>query len=200
MDHNRTQNVLEAICKLTDELAETKAENARLREENTRLREIADSRQMDELTGLYGRRWLRHFWDGHDAPWRELSAIIVIDVDDFKQVNDQHGHNAGDAVLVHVAKAIRANCAYAVRTGGDEFIALIGRDHNPRSAADGMAATAARSTEFEDKSIRVSISVGICHIAPWDRNLSQMIDIADQEMYAAKRASRSTCKARMARV
>lgn len=193
MDHQRIQEMLAAICRLTEE-------NQRLKQENAGLRDLADSRQMDELTGLYGRRWLRHFWDSHDAPGTELGAIIVVDVDDFKQVNDQYGHNAGDAVLVHVAKAIRANCAYGVRTGGDEFLALVGRGHDPHDSAMCMATTAARSVHFGNKLISVSISVGVCHIGPWDRNLSQMIDVADQAMYAAKRESRKARDARMVRV
>ena len=87
----------------------------------------------DSLTGLPNRRYLdemlkRHAADGYDDSGS--MALLHIDLDRFKQINDTLGHAAGDAMLVHASAVLRANCRdsdFVARIGGDEFVVLTTR-------------------------------------------------------------------------
>jgi GGDEF domain-containing protein len=73
----------------------------------------------DELTGLYNRKGLRLEWE-RDVD--HLDAVALLDLDGFKQINDTHGHAAGDAVLVHAARDLTGRYRIAARLSGDELV------------------------------------------------------------------------------
>ncbi|HZS10817.1 MAG TPA: GGDEF domain-containing protein, partial [Nitrospirales bacterium] len=82
----------------------------------------------DELTGIHNRRFLHHYfqhkiaWDFTDG-WQ--LSVLMIDVDHFKHINDDFGHQAGDQTLLTVAKILKEECgasAIPIRYGGDEFV------------------------------------------------------------------------------
>ena len=190
VDQAFIQRTLAEINALHRALRHAEEENAALTREIENLRRDAERSQTDELTGLYGRRWLRNFWNSLKLPSAELSAVLVIDVNLFKQVNDRYGHNFGDRVLAHIAEAIRCNCRYGIRTGGDEFLALVGRGDDPADAARRIEREASRELWAGDEPVRVTVSIGFCRIGPLDTDLSSMIEFADREMYRAKRSTR----------
>ncbi len=154
----------------------------------------------DPLTRAYNRRYLdevvaRQFSFGEDAesdPQRRVAALFV-DMDRFKQVNDRHGHEAGDAVLVETAARIMA-CVrtedIVLRYGGDEFLVLL-----VSSSAQHAATIAARIDEdlrkrpmhVRDADIFVTASVGIAADGS-ARSFEDLLLQVDRAMYEAKLA------------
>jgi diguanylate cyclase (GGDEF)-like protein len=161
--------------------------------ENHRLYELAVT---DGLTGLFNRRYfLRRLEDeiGRARRFHEMLAVCIADLDDFKKVNDKHGHAAGDEVLVGVAQIFRRQLrAYdvAARYGGDEFAFLfLNTDRGTvdpiakrlRDALDRDIATAAG--EF-----RVTVSIGRAVYPEDGVDAKTLLGVADGKLYDAKRS------------
>lgn len=150
----------------------------------------------DSLTGLVNRTRFRR---EVDEAIEELETsgrrpvVLFVDLDDFKDVNDRHGHTVGDRVLVAVAEALRdavGALGTAARFGGDEFALLL--DDLPEPDVElftERVLTAVREapTVHEGRSVHVGASVGAAVIAPGD-TVEQLLRRADAAMYAAKRA------------
>lgn len=155
----------------------------------------------DELTGAANRRALIQALDRDLARALrsgEPYALLMLDIDHFKAVNDTHGHRAGDRVLCHVATVLRARLRaqdLIGRYGGEEFMLLL-----PNTTLDGAVALAETLREVmeqspclhEGRSIAVTVSIGVCgtqmeSIQDWDR----LIQAADQALYRAKAAGRN---------
>lgn len=154
----------------------------------------------DVLTGLLNRRafqsratqeWSRSI--RHDLP---LSCVIL-DLDLFKQINDEFGHTAGDVVLKIVARQLQKQCRSSdsvCRYGGEEFCVLLPHTDEPGAATWAELARRAVFTlpaTICDRSIRVSASFGVAARLANDDRLERMIDRADQALMAAKRAGRN---------
>lgn len=149
---------------------------------------------IDHLTGLYNRRWFTYALDHeihvaqrHHSPL----ALLMIDVDGLKQVNDSHGHLTGDAMLRRIAERLRATLRAtdaAARVGGDEFLVLLPRtdEAGARLAAERLRTTLSASpATVEDHVLPVSVSIGAGVWQPhWTAD--QLIEAADRAMYAAK--------------
>jgi diguanylate cyclase (GGDEF)-like protein len=147
----------------------------------------------DELTGLGNRRCL--FESGAralaavSAPDR--LALVMIDLDNFKDVNDALGHHAGDEVLRETAARL-ADCAspgdVLVRLGGDEFALLfpLAPGHDGQDAAESLLARVSRPVIVEGTSIRLEASVGVAQSRPLERNVADLLRRADLAMYSAK--------------
>lgn len=151
----------------------------------------------DPLTQLYNRRFmltqLAALVSGARRHQRPLS-VVMLDVDHFKSLNDTHGHDVGDRVLVTVARAMRDRLRaedYVGRLGGEEFLALL-----PDSDADaaGEVADALRATVADagivagGEEVHITVSAG--H-ATWDGELpEELLKRADDAMYRAKAAGR----------
>ena len=123
-------------------------------------------------------------------------ALLFLDLDEFKEVNDQHGHLAGDAVLRVVAERLRENlprAGFAARWGGDEFIVVLpglGRIEQVRMVAEKLRAELCVPIRLEDGTVRVGCSIGIA-LAPYHgRTPETLIIAADQAVYAAKTEGR----------
>ena len=126
-----------------------------------------------------------------------LAALLMIDVDGFKPVNDRHGHAVGDRVLGVVAGALRAALQgrdIAGRFGGDEFCMLL-VDVSPGEAGHRAerlrAAVAAQPVRVDGIEVPVTLSIGIAHARPGgDVDLDALLATADRRLYLAKRAGR----------
>ncbi len=123
---------------------------------------------------------------------RDELALLFLDLDDFKDVNDQHGHLAGDVVLRVVAERLREclpRSAFAARWGGDEFIVVLpglGRVEQVRMVAEKIRQELCVPIRLEAGTVRVGCSVGIA-LAPYHgRTPEALIIAADQAVYAAK--------------
>lgn len=123
------------------------------------------------------------------------AALMFIDLDGFKAVNDQHGHAAGDALLKAVAAGLRANVRASdvvARLGGDEFGVLMWNVDAARAAAkveDLEAIIAAVRADHAGAVLSVGASAGAVALSP-DANAAAIIDAADRAMYARKKARR----------
>ncbi len=127
----------------------------------------------------------------------ETAAVIFIDINQFKQVNDRYGHHAGDDALRHAATALRSICgpdALLARQGGDEFIALFTCPDSEQAADRAREVVAAVSEElFEHDTIGViTASAGSSLSTPENRlTLDQLLAAADKSMYTHKRRRRN---------
>jgi diguanylate cyclase (GGDEF)-like protein/PAS domain S-box-containing protein len=161
-----------------------------------RLRHMADH---DQLTGLFNRRRFDEELKRELARagrYAEHSAVLSIDVDNFKGINDSAGHAAGDAVLTHVARVLtkrsRASDVVA-RLGGDEFAILLSAVDGPeaRSAADHLLAEIRSSpAAYGGKPFRVTASIGVATFESDDATAGEVMVNADLAMYAAKMSGR----------
>lgn len=152
----------------------------------------------DPLTGLKNRRgFCRHLEDelSRAKRYRHPVALLFVDVDGLKRINDRYGHRAGDTVLRHVAAAIRAELRSTDeggRWGGDEFAILA--PNTPESAALALAERIRRLISREEGHGRVTASIGIAVFEPAPSvetvAASDLIALADRALYAAKRGGR----------
>lgn len=149
----------------------------------------------DQLTGLPNRGvFLNHLEKSSERANRQKTsgALLFIDLDNFKMINDMHGHLVGDVVLLMVAtrlKKIFRNGELISRVGGDEFT-LIAEDVQSQSNAALIAQRILQELsapfQIEDNEIEVQCSIGICLFPHQNANTTQLIKQADTAMYAAK--------------
>jgi diguanylate cyclase (GGDEF)-like protein len=177
-----------------------KAEIARLRAANAELTSaLAEMEQValrDPLTGLYNRRYfLSALQDriAHVARYGARIAILYVDVDGLKAINDRLGHGAGDAALGAIADCLRAAIRESdiiARIGGDEFALLI--DHVDAPAARTkmrklQQSLGALSFTHDGEALRLSAAFGMAMIDPRD-SAEALLGRADSDMYRAKQA------------
>jgi diguanylate cyclase (GGDEF)-like protein len=124
-------------------------------------------------------------------------AVMFLDLDHFKQINDRQGHDAGDEILRQVARsvlsAVRASDTVC-RIGGDEFVVLLPYLHGPEDAAEvGRHIIAAVSQPYRigTTSVRVSFSIGVAVFPADGEDEATLMRRADTAMYAAKREGRN---------
>ena len=173
-----------------------KAEARNATRERDDLRSLA---QTDSLTGLPNRRGL-HARLTAALPLctpEHLLAIYMIDLDGFKQVNDQHGHDTGDELLIAVAQRLRASVRSSdvvARVGGDEFVVLAHGPHNDQQAQDlGQQLLKAFAEPFELHQQRCSVGLTIGYVlAPQDGlDALDLLKRADSAMYAGKQSGKN---------
>jgi diguanylate cyclase (GGDEF)-like protein len=153
----------------------------------------------DSLTGLYNRRAFEEiaFHEISGAARTKLTlSILVVDIDHFKKVNDEHGHSAGDALLKAVADALRRSLRdedYLCRWGGDEFCALLPRADwdDARSVGERVLKTFRQlNFSFDGKAMDISVSIGITCDEDHAKDLPALLELADTALYRAKEAGR----------
>jgi diguanylate cyclase (GGDEF)-like protein len=167
----------------------------RLDQERARLAELAYT---DALTGLANRSAL-HEELAAAVEGGEPLALVFVDLDGFKAVNDELGHTAGDAVLATVAgrmrHAVRSQDAIA-RLGGDEFVAVVRGDATVavHDLADRLRRAVEAPIEIGGRVVRVGASCGAVIAGPED-DVDSLLRRADHAMYESKRSARSSSQA-----
>lgn len=172
-------------------------------EEARALTRVYDAAMHDALTGVFNRKALDERLGAEIAfAVRHVASlsIVLLDIDDFKAINDTHGHLAGDAVLSDVAKRI----ARAVRTedvvaryGGEEFLVVardIALDRAAQLAERLRAIVALEPVIFDSKIITVTASFGVASITccgDKQKDSHALVSIADERLYAAKNTGRN---------
>lgn len=157
----------------------------------------------DVLTGLANRKVLDHRLQAvfEAMPRSVPAAIVMIDLDHFKPINDSAGHAAGDAVLKAVAAAIASQVRASdlvVRMGGDEFALLLERctpEVAMRIAENVRAAVAAMALPWQERTLRVGASVGVAALVAETRDAASWLVDADAACYDAKANGRNTVRA-----
>lgn len=183
----------------------SKKRNSRLQELNL---ELDEQRLHDPLTGLKNRRYLMQqqpaLWDKirNQAKLSQQSAMLLVDADHFKRINDVYGHHAGDAALIEIAKRLR-NCIretdLCVRWGGEEFLLYIdSSDHQQVQALAQrlMQEIKLSPLDYDGVAIALSISIGYvmlpltkAHAALLD--LEACFKLVDAALYLAKHRGRN---------
>jgi diguanylate cyclase len=154
----------------------------------------------DELTGIYNRRQFLVLADREWARCRRYdmgAALLMLDVDHFKRVNDLHGHLAGDLMLREIARAVADTLRHADflgRFGGEEFIVFL--PHTDTLGALDVAErvrerVAAIALEWRGERISTTMSVGVGTLASEHDTVGALIADADRALYAAKNAGRN---------
>lgn len=155
----------------------------------------------DDLTGLPNRRALREriVLVEKSAKRKNQSAVVVmIDLDQFKAINDQYGHDAGDAALVHMAGVLNSllrEFDFLARVGGDEFCILLPNTDSELAATIARRlgeAITRRRMHWRGGRISVPASIGFAEWRPESKaRLSESLSLADKEMFGTKRTGRS---------
>ena len=173
---------------------------AHLAVENKLRASLHDAAYRDALTGLYNRRYVFSVFRDELKRYQRYSdpfSVMLIDADHFKQINDQHGHCAGDAAL----KAIADTCNRSVRDtdvvgrfGGEEFIILL--PHTAASDAEIVAerirhAVLETDVYWQEQRLDVMLSLGIAEAGIHANDFDELIAAADRALYAAKEGRRN---------
>jgi diguanylate cyclase (GGDEF)-like protein len=182
--------------RLAAEVARLEAELAAMRE---RVAELETRAESDPLTGVMNRRGFERELKRAGAYVRRYggnAALVYLDLDGFKPVNDRYGHAAGDAVLKAVAAvlvgSVRASDAVG-RIGGDEFAALLWNLSASAAQAKASAlerAIAAATVAWEGDRLSVGASAGVAELSA-DQEIADILARADAAMYARKRIRRA---------
>ena len=156
---------------------------------------ILEMAQTDSLTGLANRRYFESYMKDREI---KQKTFVYFDLDHFKQVNDTHGHEMGDHVLVQVSERMKEafKDGFLVRLGGDEFLAVF-LEEIPRDVIEKRVGDFIESlqTFFEhtDKMEVLSTSAGIA-IGDGNSSLNELLRQSDFALYAAKRGGRACCR------
>jgi diguanylate cyclase (GGDEF)-like protein len=159
---------------------------------------LRNAAMIDPLTGVFNRRALMERLDieiGRSLRYLRPLAVMMLDLDNFKHVNDAHGHATGDALLcavaARIAAGVRAGDAFG-RMGGDEFLVIC--PETTGAAAETVAsklieAVAREKVEADGVTIAVGMSIGWVSVAP-DLDAAEVMRLADEALYRAKSTGR----------
>jgi diguanylate cyclase (GGDEF)-like protein/putative nucleotidyltransferase with HDIG domain len=142
----------------------------------------------DPLTGLGNHRSFQERLQ-HDLEAAEMGdttlSLCLLDIDNFKEINDQHGHPVGDRVLAHIARRLRQN-GEAFRLGGDEFALLLPGRSGEDAAAVAEAVLHRVAMGAEVRGVEVTLSAGVAEYPQYGVDRSELLRVADEAMYQAK--------------
>ncbi|HEV6964487.1 GGDEF domain-containing protein [Roseateles sp.] len=159
------------------------------------LHRLGQQAKTDELTGALNRRGLlQELEQAHASALQGRAgyALMMVDVDHFKAINDQHGHAQGDQVLRTVSASLRAalrSVDLVGRWGGEEFCVLLPRTR--LADAEHLAQRVAARVAAPGPGVRVTVSIGVSEYGPADADVQAVIRRADDALYAAKDAGRN---------
>jgi diguanylate cyclase (GGDEF)-like protein len=161
---------------------------------------IENLAQTDALTGLFNLRMFNEVWQReHSAAERDRGgyALLMIDMDKLKDINDAFGHEAGNSAITLVAQCLQRsirNTDYAARFGGDEFVVLL-----PGASSEIAEAVVKRvrhnvfktTLDLRSRMIRCSVSIGVVNYPKDARDMRDLLSMADRKMYRDKELRRA---------
>lgn len=160
-----------------------------LRKQRLRLEELALT---DQLTGLYNRHYLLTVAEQKVASSKRHGmplSIMMVDIDHFKQINDQHGHPVGDQVLKEFGEFLRTQYRkedlVAVRFGGEEFVVLL-ENCNLEQATKRSEQIRADVETLNPAELCVTASIGVAELHPEEKDFQSLLERADKAVYKAK--------------
>ena len=186
-ENETREDLIQIIEKLEKENAELVAKNIELKESSIR----------DQLTGTHNRRGLLETEKERRNSEIKQSAVLILDIDNFKSINDTYGHNIGDEVLRQVAvflkEKIRETDALS-RWGGEEFVIImknidakkvLQKFYNKENGQASISFNVTTSLNGNETKIPITLSGGATDIIP-EENIQDTIARADKELYRAK--------------
>jgi diguanylate cyclase (GGDEF)-like protein len=188
---------VEQICLVIYDVTDEAVSRLGMQSLNSQLETIS---RIDGLTGLYNRR----FWEEQfvrefkrDKRTESPSALIMLDIDNFKKVNDTYGHPAGDEVIKALAGIIKKatrETDFAGRYGGEEFAVIL--PDTPVANVEFVSERMRRLVEkckvvYDEIEISFTISIGIAGFKQTDKNSTQWLDAADKALYKAKASGKN---------
>ncbi len=200
LDRRESRTELDQLLnRFADVLDALRREKTKVKKAHKKLQETAIT---DSLTNLHNRRYLQEVTPGLFAQVerdRRYLTAVLLDLDYFKAINDEHGHLGGDAVLVHFSRLLKHNSRandHLFRIGGEEFLIL-----NVAESPDESVALAEKIREllvqspanYQGVTIPVSVSAGIscCSGRLGEGSLSRLMRSADKALYEAKATGRN---------
>jgi diguanylate cyclase (GGDEF)-like protein len=161
---------------------------------------IENLAQTDALTGLFNLRMFNEVWQReHSAAERDRGgyALLMIDMDKLKDINDAFGHEAGNSAITLVAQCLQRSLRhtdYAARFGGDEFVVLL-----PGASSEIAEAVVKRvrhnvfktTLDLRSRMIRCSVSIGVVNYPKDARDMRDLLSMADRKMYRDKELRRA---------
>ena len=173
---------------------ELEAKLNRILRERRLLEELERLAVKDPLTGLYNRRLFRKVSRGEafrSVRYHHPLCLFFFDIDNFKEYNDIHGHQAGDELLTRLAKvlsaSVRKNIDTAYRFGGDEFTLLL--PHLPGEAAmkvAGRIRDTYNKLGFQPTSLSIGVALFLSKTGDVDKDIDDMVQRSDRALYYAK--------------
>lgn len=186
------------VERMTQEAEAKAAEDAKkFASDIASLRKLAET---DPLTNLLNRRaFMASAADAmrYYQRYNRAIATLIVDIDHFKRVNDDHGHAAGDAVIRRIGELIAQTLRETdkvARFGGEEFVVLLREvsEHDAHELAERIRLIIADSAiPFDGKELGVTVSIGCAAITAHDRDVEELIERADRALYSAKAAGRN---------
>lgn len=160
--------------------------------------EILYQAQHDTLTGLLNRSSLRQELqlaiERHRRDPTYNVALMFIDLDGFKSVNDEYGHDIGDSLLKEVAVRLQALCRNTdtvARQGGDEFVVLTqGHLLHVEELSLRLQTSLSEPYQFDGVTAYIGVSIGTAHMTQFDHDGDQLLHLADQAMYKLKKSKK----------
>lgn len=195
--HNQTHYYTEQTALKLQCLANWIALNIQLRLQVTELNKLA---LVDPLTGIANRRAFTQHIQQHIRQFHaegKLFYLGLLDIDHFKVINDNYGHNTGDYILqkiVAIADSLLDKDGNIYRIGGEEFAIIVTNKHEQAviklfHAIKDVIANA--SLKYEASQIPTTVSIGVTHIAHYDYDSTALLQRSDQALYMAKSAGRN---------
>jgi two-component system cell cycle response regulator len=161
-----------------------------------------DGRWMDQLTGVSNRIYFLQRFENEirrTENYRQALALFMLDIDEFKKINDTHGHNAGDVVIKGIAEIVRKNTrGYDLvgRYGGDEFMVLLTSTTEEQAVSfAGLLRDTISTTDIAipgtEVPVRVTISGGLAMFPTHGQSTTELFRAADEALYESKRGGRN---------
>lgn len=176
--------------------SDTQARILKLQEELTQLSEVV---RIDQLTGVLNRRGMDEAFNTEIARYHrsgESLSVALLDIDNFKTLNDQHGHAAGDSALKHLANVVKRTVRptdIVTRMGGEEFVVIL-----PNTSLEDAVTTMSRLQRSltkqyfmgNNQKLLITFSAGVALFQP-DDDVTSILRRADQAMYLAKKTGKN---------
>jgi diguanylate cyclase (GGDEF)-like protein len=185
---------------LSDYLSNVLKTSLSILSESKRVDQIRLLSLTDEVTGLFNQRKLVEDLEIHIARYpqeKQVFSLLFVDIDYFKNVNDQFGHIIGSQILIDMAAVLKAQLRstdLVYRFGGDEFIVLLPKSNIEESKNIAVRISeAVKAAEFDinkDQKYRLSLSIGIAEFPTDADSAKSIIEFADKMMYMSKKSGR----------